>query len=201
MKTRLDETNKMRKLMKLPLLTETFNTDPQFVPIIGKTAIFKPIKDSTRVRDKGDGSEWNPYSEYSEKLSDRDAETLDMFTELKINGVIEDVLSHSLQRVEIKLGKMGSGYSTGLLGELNRVHYKCGERKFKLYFSPNPRIKNYNPETNKDEDFVFASQDKLVIVEATCDSLADYLESVLPCDAGHDFVKADSELDISDTLT
>ena len=54
-------------------------------------------------------------------------------------------------------------------------------------------------DTISENEFVFA--DKRVIVEATCDSLADYLESVLPCDAGHDFVKADTELDISDTLT
>ncbi len=199
MKTILDETNKMRKLMGLNLLTESINpTPPQFVPLLGKTAIFKPIKDSTKVIGR-DGSEWNPYSEYSEKLSDIDAKTLEMFTEEKVNGVIEEVTPHHRQRVRIKLRQMGFKYSTGLAGELDLIQYKCGERKFELVFIPDPRIENYNPETKKYEKFVFV--DKKVIVEATCDSLADYLESVLPCDAGHDFVKADTELDISDTLT
>ena len=92
MKTRLDETNKMRKLMGLNLLTESINpTPPQFVPLLGKTAIFKPIKDSTKVIGR-DGSEWNPYSEYSEKLSDIDAKTLKMNLRQKNQWVMKRLL-------------------------------------------------------------------------------------------------------------
>lgn len=196
MKTRLDETNKMRKLMGLNLLTEQIIPDPQFEPIIGKLAIFKPIKDSTIARAK-DGSEWNPYSEYSEKLSEKDTKTLSMFSEEKVNGKIIDAFAHRGQVVEIKLDKVGWRLSTGMSPKLKMIIYNCGERKFKLYYEPKG-MTSWNPETKQDDPFVF--NDKRVIVEATCDSLADFLESVLPCDGGHDFAKADSELDISDTL-
>jgi hypothetical protein len=197
MKTRIDETNKMRKLMGLNLLTESSIPYPQFGPLIGKTAIFKPIKDTTKVIGR-DGSVWHPGSEYGEKLSDIDAETLEVFTQTKVNGVIKEVLPENEQEVEISLEKMVFKLSTGLPNLLKRIIYHCGERKFELIYSAG-NIQNYNPETKRLEKFAF--EDASIYVDATCDSLADYLESVLPCDGGHDFVKGDTELDIIDTLT
>ena len=181
------ESNQMRKLMNLPLLKEERVPTDSVVDILdGKTAIFQPIKDTTRLRAGRD--EWNVFSQHAEKLDPQYENLLDVFVSRKISGEITEIMLLPNQRVTFDLKNTQHGGEAGLVNELAFIGYECGEPEFTLVFEI--------PSFPAIPEFL---HNKEILVKATCPSLHKFLEMHYPCEGGIDFVK-NTEIDVIDNV-
>ena len=171
---------------------KNFTQLDRFEPLIGKTAIFKPITGTGVITNDGftkkSGDQWELDYSIKNEMSDYDKFLAKSVLE-KVNGKITKVNSVFSNLIRIYVDSIGNSpaekiqSNLGIRGALKEITYECGTKQFELHYHFDDE--NIGP-SGSEAPFLFG---KHIFIDATCDGLADVLETMLPCDKGHDFSK------------
>ena len=179
---------------------KTFMGLDRYKPLLGKTAIFKPIPGTAEIknaasRDRGDSWTFDEflYGRTMDDQKDMDSWYAKRLPVEALNGKIAEVYSTDERTIKIYLERVGESTreamqsNVGFSNLLKEITYKCGTKKFELHFQFDNE--NSNPKLLP---FLFG---KHIFIDATCDGLADALEKILPCDKGHHFSLKNGDLE------